>query len=299
MNLMRILIPCVATLAMVTGQCAPPPVAGQTRGHLVIIGGGERTEEIMKRFVELAGGPQKARIIVIPLASGDAREAGESAVAEFTALGVRTVSWLLFSREEAASGSVNGKLGDATGVYFTGGDQARITRVIVGTPAHQALLECYRNGAVIGGTSAGAAIMSRVMITGDELINKDTNNIFTSIMKGNVQTVEGLGFLDSVIVDQHFVRRKRLNRLISVVLEHPALPGIGIDESTAVVVNPDGTFNVLGEGTVVVFDARGASGIQTDPRGNLGARNVAMHVVRSGESFTLTPPGPAVGPGNR
>lgn len=299
MSLSRTVFPIVVVLALLAGQCASPTAAGETRGHLVIIGGGERTEEIMKRFVDLAGGPEKARIIVIPLASGNAREAGESAVAEFTALGVNTVSSLLFSREEAAGGDVTGKLSGATGIYFTGGDQVRITRVIVGTPVHQALLQRYRDGAVIGGTSAGAAIMSKVMITGDELINKDTNNIFTSIMKRNVQTVEGLGFLDNVIVDQHFVRRKRLNRLISVVLEHPELPGIGIDESTAVVVNPDGTFNVLGEGTVVVFDARGASGIQSDSRGNLAARDVRMHVFRSGERFDLSPLGSAALPAKR
>ncbi|MBP1655784.1 MAG: Cyanophycinase-like protein [Bacteroidetes bacterium] len=299
MNLSRTVFPIVVVLALLAGQCAPPTAAGETRGHLVIIGGGERTEEIMKRFVDLAGGPEKARIIVIPLASGNAREAGESAVAEFTALGVNTVSWLLFSREEAAGGNVAGKLSSATGIYFTGGDQVRITRIIVGTPVHQALLQRYRDGAVIGGTSAGAAIMSKVMITGDELINKDTNTIFTSIMRGNVQTVEGLGFLDDVIVDQHFVKRKRLNRLISVVLEHPELPGIGIDESTALVANPNGVFEVMGEGTVVVFDARGASGIQSDTHGNLGARNVTMHVIRSGETFALTSLGPAAVPGNR
>ena len=102
-----------------------------------------------------------------------------------------------------------------------------ITRVIVGTPLQKKLIEIYRAGAVIGGTSAGAAIMSKVMITGDELINKDSTNIFLAILKGNVQTIEGLGFLDQVIIDQHFVKRKRLNRLISVVLENPTLPGIG------------------------------------------------------------------------
>jgi len=267
--------------------------AGKPQGHLVIIGGGDRTEEIMKRFVDLAGGAGKARIVIVPLASGDPVEAGNEVVAEFKGYGVSDVAWLLFSRAEAAAESTAAKFNGATGVYFTGGDQARVTRLIVGTPVQQKLLRLYHDGAVIGGTSAGAAIMSKVMITGDELINKDTNNIFVSIQKGNVQTVEGLGFLDQVIIDQHFVKRKRLNRLISVVLEHPDLPGIGIDESTALIVGPAGQGEVLGEGTIVVFDARSAKSIQTDKHGNLAARNIVTHIYRSGEKVdlkTLLPP---------
>jgi len=288
MNPPRAFFPVLIVLSLLFSGCAAHTAAGETKGHLLIIGGGDRPRELMKRFVELAGGPDNARIVVIPLASGEARESGEGMVREFKGLGVRTVNWVLFTREEALSGSPVSALAGATGIYFTGGDQVRITRVIVGTPVHQALLQSYRDGAVIGGTSAGAAIMSKVMITGDELINKDTVNIFTAIMKGNVQTIEGLGFLDNVIVDQHFVKRKRLNRLVSVVLEHPELPGMGIDESTALIVNPGGTFTVMGEGTVVVLDARGATGIQTDERANLAARNIRMHVIRSGETFDLS-----------
>lgn len=202
-------------------------------------------------------------------------------------LGAPRVSSFLFSRAQAETDSLCARFDGATGVYFTGGDQARVTRVIVGTPLHRKLLRLYHDGAVMGGTSAGAAIMSKVMITGDELINKDSSNIFTSIMQGNVETVEGLGFLDEVVVDQHFVKRKRLNRLISVVLEHPTLPGIGIDESTAIIVSPGGHAEVMGVGTVVVFDPRGAAGIHADARGNLAARNIALHIYNAGETFNL------------
>jgi cyanophycinase len=273
--------------------------AQKAKGHLVIIGGGERTSEIMKRFVDFAGGTEKANIIVIPLASGNPQKAGRDLTVEFKSLGVKNVDWLQFNREQAMSDTVSGKFSGVTGVYFTGGDQIRVTRVIVGTPLQQKLIQLYRDGAVIGGTSAGAAIMSKVMITGDELINKDTTRAFVSILKGNVQTVEGLGFLDQVVVDQHFIKRKRLNRLISVVLEHPDLPGIGIDESTALLVNPDGTFEVLGEGTVMVFDGRTAKGIHTDPHGNLAARNIVMHLYSSGEKFDLRTATPTVPPTSR
>lgn len=283
--------PTILILVLLLLGCFASPAATEgPKGRLVIIGGGERTDEIMKRFVDLAGGPEKAVIVVIPLASGNAQEAGERGEAEFRALGVKKASWLLFTKEEAISGGVAGKLAGATGVFFTGGDQIRVTRVILGTPVHKALLDLHRAGAVIGGTSAGAAIMSKIMITGEELVNKDSTSAFVSILKGNVETVEGLGFLDQVVIDQHFIKRKRLNRLISVVLEHPRVPGIGIDESTALIVNPGGRFEVLGEGTVMVFDARRATAISTDAHGNLAARGIVTNIYRSGESFTLTPP---------
>ncbi len=274
-------------LGLVTAFTFSAATAADARGHLVIIGGGERTGAIMKRFVDLAGGPGRARIIVIPLASSEPVQTGNDYVAEFHGLGVTDVRAVVPTRAEAMAESTSAKFDGVTGVFFSGGDQVFITRVIVGTPLQRRLQEIYRAGAVIGGTSAGAAIMSKVMITGDELINKDSANIFVSILKGNVQTIEGMGFLDRVIIDQHFVKRKRLNRLISVVLENPTLPGIGIDESTAIIVKPGGTAEVLGEGTVVVVDGRKARNIHTDGRGNLAGRNCTMHIFSTGESFDL------------
>jgi cyanophycinase len=261
--------------------------AQSVKGHLVIIGGGERTTDIMQRFVQLAGGADNARIIIIPLASGEPRESGKELTEEFKGYGVKHVDWLLFSKEEAQAESTCTKFDGATGIYFSGGDQVRITRVIVGTPVQQKLFKLYSDGAVIGGTSAGAAIMSKIMITGDELINKDTNNIFVSIQKGNVQTIEGVGFLDNVIIDQHFVKRKRLNRLISVVLEHPEKPGIGIDESTALIVSPGDRGEVMGRGTIVMFDARKAREVHADSTGDLAARNIVTHIYCSGERFNM------------
>lgn len=273
---------CLLLFPAASCSAAPPP----GKGHLVIIGGGDRTEEIMRRFVELAGGNERARIIVLPMASGVPDTTGMEQTAELKGMGVRDVEWLLFDRAQAMSPGFADRLNGATGIFFSGGDQARITAVVVGTPVQRKLHDLYAGGAVIGGTSAGAAIMSRVMITGNELINKDSTDIFVSIMKGNVETIEGVGFLDDVVIDQHFVKRKRLNRLLSVVLENPGLPGIGIDESTAIVVGPDGFCEVVGEGTVVVFDPREATGIHTDTHGNLAARSIVTHIYSAGEKFT-------------
>ena len=297
-RILRVPLLAAASAFLLCAVSAHSP-SQEIKGHLVIIGGGERTSAIMNRFIELAGGGEKGRIIVIPLASGSPDTTGMEQTAEFKSKGARNVDWLLFTREQAQSEEFADKFSGATGVFFSGGDQARITRVIVGTPVQRKLKELYRDGAAIGGTSAGAAIMSRVMITGDELINKDTRNMFVSIMKGNVQTIEGLGFVDDVIVDQHFVKRRRLNRLISVVLEHPELPGIGIDESTSIIVNPGGIYEVLGEGTVMVFDARDAKTIHTDTRGNLAARGIRLDIYGSGERFSLQSGSRTPEPGKR
>ncbi len=288
MNLLFAVIPLLG----VTVALASPPSDTPTppQGHLIIIGGGERTEDIMGRFITLAGGPSQARIIVLPMASSTPDTTGMEQSEEFRARGVSHVEWIDIKREDAGNPAILEKLDNATGVFFSGGDQVFVTRAILGTPVHRKLLDLYRRGAVIGGTSAGAAIMSRVMLTGEELINRDSTMMFTSMQKGNVETIEGLGFLTNVIIDQHFVKRKRLNRLICVVLEHPELPGIGIDESTAIQVNPDGTAEVMGQGTVVVIDARGAHDIHPDLHGNFSAGGILMRLIAPGETFRLEHP---------
>ena len=277
---------CLAVAAAAVTLCiarAQPP-----KGTLFIIGGGHRTPEMMRQFVDLAGGPEKARLVVIPNASADGDTSCRDMAEEFRALGVRTVDCCLLTHEQASDPRSAGQLDGATGVYFTGGDQALVTRALVGTPVHRKLLELYQAGAVMGGTSAGAALMSRVMITGDEKLNRDTVNAFVFIRKDNVVTVEGMGFLTNAIIDQHFVRRKRHNRLISVVLEHPALVGVGIDESTAIVVRRGELFEVTGRGSVVVYDATRAQGIRTDSRGNLSAEGITMHILTAGDSYEMT-----------
>jgi cyanophycinase len=286
----------IVAVALIAAAFPSPMAAQKVKGRLVIVGGGERTSEIMDRFIELAGGRENGRFVIFPMASETPDTAGIELAAEFNSRGAKNVEWLLFTKEQASAPGFAERLNGATGIWFGGGDQVRHTAAILGTPVHAKLKELYRQGTVMGGTSAGAAIMSRIMITGDELINKDTRNPFTAIMKGNIQTVEGIGFLDNAIIDQHFVKRKRLNRLISVVLEHPDVPGIGIDEATALIVNPDGTCDVLGEGTVVVFDARRATGIHADKAGNLAARNVFMNIYSAGERFTLKSNRPAAPP---
>jgi cyanophycinase len=256
----------------------------QEKGKLVIIGG-VQTKEIIKKFVELAGG-FNARIIVIPNAGSNPVKYSKKQVEEFENLGAKVDS-LLFTRE-TADDEVNLKKMDwANAVFFLGGSQTKLTRDMLGTKLLEKAFDIYNTGGVVGGTSAGAAVMSEVMITGKELINKDSKNPFISIEKNNIEVKQGFGFLKTVIVDQHFLKRKRHNRLISIILEHPNLLGVAIDESTSIIVYPDDIFEVLGNHQVLVYDLTESKNISTDNRGNLGANNIKLHVLLNGDKFDL------------
>lgn len=255
------------------------------RGSLFIIGGGNRTRELMSHYLELAGGTGAARIVVLPNASSEPETSGADLASEFRSLGAASAEYVYVRRTDSTMGDAVRRVEGATGIYFSGGDQSRITRDLLDTPLHAAVLRRYREGAVVGGTSAGAAVMSEVMITGEERINRDSSNAFPFIRRGNVITTRGFGLVQNAIIDQHFIRRKRHNRLLNIVLENPALLGAGIDESTALVVKPDGTWLVVGERTVMVVDARKASSPRSDARGNLAATGMTLSLLADGDRF--------------
>jgi cyanophycinase len=282
-------IPALA-LAALTASAPIAPSAeggGRPRGSLVIVGGGSRSEAMMRRFVELAGGAGRARIAVVPMASSEAEATGSEVAAELDSLGAKSFVFLV-DRTEADSPAAAGRLDSATGIWFTGGDQALLTEAIGSTASLRAMHRRYREGAVVGGTSAGAAIMSDSMITGNQTPPGDTlgyyGDEFPAIARRRVQVLPGLGFLPAAIVDQHFIQRERHNRLMSAVLERPSLIGVGIDESTALEVRPDGSWRVMGEGSVVIYDARRAR-IAAPTRPVLGALDLRVHVLPPGGAF--------------
>ena len=276
----------VLFLALLTlaGSCAGPAADAGPQGHLFIVGGGDRDAPLMRRFVELAEGFGTGRIVVFTMASGVPLEVGPETVAELRSLGAAEVVFHQLTRDEAMDPASAALLDGAGGVWFSGGDQSRLTAALLDTPLHARLRELYRSGGALGGTSAGAAVMSEVMITGDEKRQPAEGREWSTIEADNVATARGFGFLPGVIVDQHFVTRKRHNRLISLVLGSPALVGLGIEESTAVLVRPDGRFEVLGASQVLVYDARRASTTRT-PSGRLGARDVSLHVLVAGDVY--------------
>ena len=251
-------------------------------GHLVIIGGGSRPANVTQRFIQLAGGAAAAHLIVISLASEDVDATAQHAVEEFKGLGVSHVEALPTAPEEAV-----GALRQATGVYLSGGDQQRLADEMARIKALGALREVWRRGGGIAGTSAGAAVMSARMITGEERGLATEDERFRSIQAGRIAITNGFGFLTNAIIDQHFIARKRSNRLFSAVLEQPQLLGIGIDESTAVIVGPDQRCEVLGDRTVMLIDGRHSTSLHTNADGRLAATDLRVHLLVSGDSFDL------------
>lgn len=273
---LRILLATLLTFVTLT-------IHAQSRGNLLLIGGGEKPDNVMKKFVELAGGPD-APIIVIPTASGepDTGEYYEKLFREghhctdVTVLPIRT-------KNDASEAQWIAAAKRARGIFFAGGDQVRILNAFAGTPVLAAMRNAYDTGAVIGGTSAGTACQSKLMITGE--------GDFKVVRSRAVEIWDGLGFLDErVIVDQHFIVRQRQNRLISVLLEHPDLLGIGVDEETAIWVRPDNTFEVLGERSVMVFDPAGSEVQRTAKKTGqdlLGVHGMRVHILLPGETFDI------------
>jgi len=262
------------------------PALSSTKGYLFVIGGGSRSESMMKRFVELSKRFNSGKIIVFPMASSVPAEVGPEQAEQLRQLGAENVECHILTREQALKEESAAVLNDAGGVFFSGGVQSRLTAVLIDTPVHKKLLQLYTEGAVIGGTSAGAAVMSEVMITGDEKREAEEGHAFETLQADNVVTIRGFGFIQGAIIDQHFVRRKRHNRLISLVAENPKLLGIGIDESTAIIVGPDNTFEVVGERNVIVFDASRAK-VKIGPSQTISGSNMIMHILQNGDRFDL------------
>ena len=252
------------------------------RGHLVLIGGGEKPAEAMRKFVELAGGPS-ALIVAIPTASKEP-DTGSYYVKLFKEEHgcTNVVALEIKSKADAMRPDYAEIAGRAGGIFFGGGDQIRITNALLGTPVGRAITDAFARGAVIGGTSAGIACQSDPMITGE--------GDFKVIRANSVELWHGFGFFRGVIVDQHFIARQRSNRLFSVILEHPDLLGVGVDEDTAVWVRPDNTFQVIGTSCVMVLDAKGAQ-VTRQPvetsLDRLGVHGMQVHVLLPGEGFDL------------
>lgn len=269
---------CILFLFFVVNMYAQP------KGHLFIVGGGNCPKYMHDKYIELAGGTDK-KIVILPMASSVPMESALDHKQELEKYGCTNIIIINCSKKTADDDSNNIKLEGAGGVFFTGGDQSLLIAALLGTKLLEKIKKIYMDGGVVGGTSAGAAVMSKIMITGNEKINKDTVNVFKSIQKNNIEFTEGFGFMDKVIIDQHFIKRKRHNRLISLVLENPKIIGVGIDESTAIITGADNSFEILGESSVIIYDARKSEKIKTGKHDYLSAKNITLHILSSGEKF--------------
>ncbi len=254
------------------------------KGGLFIIGGGSRPATLVDRMIEESGLREEGYAVVLPMSSSMPDSAIIWSSEQFIEAGITTITGFNFLPGETPNPTKIDSLKNAALIYISGGDQNRFMSIVAGTEIEQAIHAAWENGALIAGTSAGAAVMSRQMITGNELRYPEYSATFRTIESENLELATGLGFLQSAIVDQHFIWRSRHNRLLTAIIENPELQGIGIDESTAILVRGNQA-EVVGEAQVMVFTNPDHSFFEKNHK--LGARNLKIDIYLSGEKFGI------------
>ena len=253
-----------------------------TKGKLFIIGGGSRPDFLVDRMIKEAGLKSGETVAIFPHASEEQDSSFYYAKQQFEKRNLKALD-CAFKKDEKLPPSKLDSLKTAKLIYIGGGDQVRFMEIINSNPEVKNLLKsAYQNGKMIAGTSAGAAVMSEVMITGNQLKYKDYENTFDNIEIKNVETKQGLGFIKTAVIDQHFVVRSRYNRLLSLIIENPTYKGIGIDEGTAILVK-NGTAEVVGRAQVIVFkNPKQSKKLNGD---KLGAQGITLDIYLNGEKF--------------
>ena len=263
------------------------PSRGNTdadRGFIIPIGGAvskRKNPIILEKFVKLCGG-DKAVITVIPTAT-KLEENGEIFTNLFTEMGASDVFSIdIKKRSDCSNENYLSKLMKSTGVFISGGNQLRLSTILGGTPVAKAIRRLNADGVHIAGTSAGAAIMPEHMISGGRSGGTPTPK--------SVSLSPGLGLTNSVVIDQHFRQRDRLGRLLAAIAYSPFLTGVGIDENTAIFIDPDNTFSVEGSGAVTIVDPSKMNATSASTAGRNDAINITdlkLHILASGSKYDL------------
>ena len=254
----------------------------KSKGKLFIIGGGSRPDFLVDRMIKEAGLKSGETVAIFPHASEEQDSSFYYAKQQFEKRNLKALD-CAFKKDEKLPPSKLDSLKTAKLIYIGGGDQLTFMEIINSNPEVKNLLKsAYQNGKMIAGTSAGAAVMSEVMITGNQLKYKDYENTFDNIEIKNVETKQGLGFIKTAVIDQHFVVRSRYNRLLSLIIENPTYKGIGIDEGTAILVK-NGAAEVVGRAQVIVFkNPKQSKKLNGD---KLGAQGITLDIYLNGEKF--------------
>lgn len=254
-------------------------------GNLIIIGGAEDKEgkkEILKKVCDCIN-KDKDMLLIATVATEYPKESEAKYREAFSKLGVKNINVLDISCREDSYYEKNINLvKEAKLVFFTGGDQLRITSLIGGSPVFNELKSLIDRGIYVVGTSAGASVMSDTMIVEGE----DKEDPKKSI----INMAPGLGFINNVIIDQHFIQRGRIGRLLAGVAQNPQVLGIGIDENTAIIANKDGNIEIIGEGAVYFIDGSEITYSNVSEQNNneiLSIFNIRIHVLKEGNRFSL------------
>ncbi|MDD3839301.1 MAG: cyanophycinase [Clostridia bacterium] len=265
----------------------------KVKGKLVIIGGAEDKKRdciILKKIIELSGN-EKSRISIITAATENPIDIGKDYMDIFGSLGAGHVEFIdINTRTDANDRTKIARVRKSTTIFFTGGDQLRISSLLGGTSLINELHRAYKRGVIIAGTSAGASAMS------DNMIISGPND--NSPQKCTIKMAPGLGIIKKVIIDQHFAQRGRVGRLLGAIAQNPDNIGVGIDEDTAVIVDDTAIFEVIGSQAVTVVDGRNISHTnvsELEPDQMLAITDITMHVLPSGYRFDLFNKMPIIG----
>lgn len=263
---------------------AEPMSSKKAKGTLIIIGGHEEKQQArdILEYVAEKASKGSGRLVIVTVASQKPEGLAAQYTEVFQELGVPDVAVLdIRTRAQAREESCAAVLDKAAIIFFTGGDQLRITSQIGDSLVFQAMRELYAAGCTIVGTSAGAAAMSETMLIGGS--NDESPRI------SDLRMAPGLGFLPSCIIDSHFAQRGRMGRLLTSVAQNPRNLGLGIDEDTAIVVH-NNEFTVLGSGAVYVVDGQNisySSLSEAHPKSVLSIYNLRLDVLSSGKRYDL------------
>ena len=252
---------------------------------LIIIGGAEDKKGDKKILQEVCAHIEKISqlLVIVTVATEKPIEVGNEYSNLFHSMGIVNLSILHVQNREDALKIENVELIEkASLIFFTGGDQLRITSILGGTTLYSSMKRKYTEGCVFVGTSAGASVMS------DTMIVKGLDD--ESPKKCTLKMAPGLGLIKGVIIDQHFAQRGRVGRLLVGVAENPEVLGIGIDEDTSIIVNSENILRVLGSGAVYIIDGSNISDTNVSEQyqdDTLSIFDVKMHVLKTGDKFDL------------
>ena len=265
---------------------AQPGKVATARGALFIIGGGNRSEALIKQLVATAKLGTNDYIIVLPMASEIPDTGFKYISGQLRLQTSRPIRNFDFKKHDTGDRKWVDSVAKAKLIYILGGDQNRFMKSVLHTPVYAAIHKAYQNGATIAGTSAGAAVMSGYMITGVQLKDSVYKETFDKLWDKNIEFSEGLGLLQRTIIDQHFLKRNRYNRILSALAAKPGYMGVGIDEGTAIIVQGSKA-TVAGNSQVLRFTTPESSTVT--PNGLLKFKNINLGIYTAGDVFNIKP----------
>lgn len=258
--------------------------AGLPKGKLFIIGGGDRPPALLRSLVTTAAMNENDYVIVLPMSSASPDTGYHYFKTDFEPFCKNAIINFNFAKDRVNNKNWLDSLEKAKLIFITGGDQDRFMNAVLNTPVYDAIHKAYNNGATIAGTSAGAAVMSKHMITGTQLTDTVYRSTFRKIEHENIEIKMGLGLISNAVIDQHFVARSRFNRLLSAIAKYPLLTCIGIDEATAIIVYQN-KVKVSGESQVIVM--RKPEGLAFTKEKLIKLKDLHFSIYTDGDEFTL------------